>query len=226
MDASKLNLANFIDHTLLKPEATEIQIESLCAEAAQYQFFSVCVNSFWVATAKRALKESSVKVCTVVGFPLGESLTAAKVAETKAAIDLGADEIDMVLTIGALKSGDTEAVFDDIKAVVRAAEGRLVKVIFETCLLNEAEKIRACELSLGAGAQFVKTSTGFSTGGATVEDIQLMRKICGPDFGVKASGGIRNRDQAIAMINAGATRLGTSQSVAIVTGEASSSTSY
>jgi deoxyribose-phosphate aldolase len=214
------NIAKMIDHTLLKPETTKEQIVKLCEEAKQYNFASVCVNPTWVATAAELLKGSDVKVCTVIGFPLGANTPEVKAFETKNAIENGATEVDMVINIGALKSGDDELVEKDIRAVVEAAKGKaLVKVIIETCLLTEEEKVRACELAVKAGADFVKTSTGFSTGGATVEDVALMRKTVGPEIGVKASGGVRDAQTAQAMIDAGATRIGTSSGVAIVQGK-------
>ncbi|WP_332692859.1 deoxyribose-phosphate aldolase [Halalkalibacter lacteus] len=219
-------IANIIDHTLLKGSATEKDIIKLAAEAKAYQFASVCVNPTWVSAAYEVLKETNVKVCTVIGFPLGASTSKVKRFETEDAIENGATEIDMVINIGALKNKDNELVKKDIEAVVRAAgERALVKVIFETCLLTEEEKIRACQLAVQAGADYVKTSTGFSTGGATVEDIKLMREIVGPSIGVKASGGIRNIEDVQMMVKAGATRIGASSGVSIVKGE-TSSTSY
>ncbi|KYC71262.1 deoxyribose-phosphate aldolase [Heyndrickxia coagulans] len=210
------NLAAYIDHTLLKPEATEKDILKLTAEAAQYHFASVCINPYWVKLAARELAGTGVKVCTVIGFPLGATTAETKAFETKKAIGDGADEIDMVINIGALKSGNTEAVEADIRAVVEAAQGKLVKVIIETCLLTNEEKELACRLSVKAGAHFVKTSTGFSTGGATVEDVKLMRQTVGDKAGVKASGGIHTKAEAEAMIEAGATRIGSSSGVKIV----------
>jgi deoxyribose-phosphate aldolase len=210
------NLAQYIDHTLLKPNAEENDILKLLEEARQYQFASVCINPFWVKTAAEKLSGSGVKVCTVIGFPLGATTSEAKAFETKKAIEDGADEVDMVLNIGALKSGKADIVEDDIRAVVKAAQGRLVKVIIETCLLSDEEKEQACRLAVKAGADFVKTSTGFSTGGATVEDVQLMRKAVGEKAGVKASGGIHSKADAEAMIAAGATRIGASSGVQIV----------
>ncbi|MED4934658.1 deoxyribose-phosphate aldolase [Heyndrickxia coagulans] len=210
------NLAAYIDHTLLKPEATEKDILKLTAEAAQYHFASVCINPYWVKLAARELAGTGVKVCTVIGFPLGATTAETKAFETKKAIGDGADEIDMVINIGALKSGNTEAVEADIRAVVEAAQGKLVKVIIETCLLTNEEKELACRLSVKAGAHFVKTSTGFSTGGATVEDVKLMRQTVGDKAGVKASGGIHTKAEAEAMIEAGATRIGASSGVKIV----------
>ena len=215
-----VNIAKMIDHTLLKANTTKEQIEKLCEEAKQYKFASVCVNPTWVATAAEQLKDTDIKVCTVIGFPLGANTPEAKAYETENAIENGATEVDMVINIGALKDGNDELVERDIRAVVKAAKGRaLVKVIIETCLLSEEEKVRACELAVKAGADYVKTSTGFSTGGATIEDVALMRKTVGPEIGVKASGGVRNLEDAEAMIAAGATRIGTSSGVAIVQGK-------
>ncbi|WP_419879137.1 deoxyribose-phosphate aldolase [Brevibacillus centrosporus] len=209
-------IASYIDHTLLKPEATEEQVMKLCVEAREYGFASVCINPSFVELAASMLQTSKAKVCTVVGFPLGANTTAIKSEETREAIRNGAEEIDMVINIGALKSGNAKRVEDDIRAVVEAAEGKLVKVIIEACLLNREEKILACQLSEKAGAHFVKTSTGFSTGGATVEDVALMKVVVGERLGVKASGGIRDLAAAKRMIEAGATRIGSSNSVAIV----------
>lgn len=213
-----------IDHTALKPETTKAQIEILCAEAKEYKFASVCVNPTWVETAAALLNGTDVKVCTVIGFPLGATTVETKAFETKDAIAKGATEVDMVINIGALKDKNDELVERDIRAVVDAAKGKaLTKVIIESCLLTEEEKVRACELSVKAGADFVKTSTGFSTGGATAEDIALMRKTVGPDLGVKASGGVRDRAGALAMVEAGATRIGASAGISIVKGEVSNS---
>jgi deoxyribose-phosphate aldolase len=213
------NVAAMIDHTLLKPEATRQQIESLCQEAKEYKFASVCVNPTWVSTAKELLKGSGVMVCTVIGFPLGATTSETKAFETKNAIENGAEEVDMVINIGALKDHNDDLVEKDIRAVVEAAKGKAhTKVIIETSLLTKEEKVRACELSVKAGADFVKTSTGFSTGGATAEDIALMRETVGPDIGVKASGGVRNTEDVQKMIEAGATRIGASASIAIVNG--------
>lgn len=212
-------LAAMIDHTLLKPDATEEQVRKLCEEALTYQFASVCVNAHWVKKASEWLQGSAVKVCTVVGFPLGATTKETKAFETRQAIKNGASEIDMVLNIGALKSGDENTVKDDIAAVVEAADGYLVKVILETGLLSEDEIVKACQLAKEAGAHFVKTSTGFGYGGATVEHVQLMRKTVGDQVGVKASGGIRDGETARKMIEAGANRIGASSSVAIVSGE-------
>lgn len=213
-----MKLNKLIDHTLLKPEATKTQIEKLCSEAKEYDFKSVCVNPHYVKYAKELLKESDVLVCTVIGFPLGQNTTAIKVAETKDAIQNGADEIDMVINIGALKSKDEDYVLNEIKEIRNACKDKTLKVIFETCLLTDEEKITACKLSKEAGADFVKTSTGFSTHGATVEDVKLMRETVGEDMGVKASGGIRDRETALKMVEAGATRLGVSAGVEIVKG--------
>jgi deoxyribose-phosphate aldolase len=212
------DLAPLIDHTLLKAEATESQVRQLCAEAKQYTFASVCVNPTWVSLAAQLLKGTPVKVCTVIGFPLGATDTKTKADETKNAVANGAQEIDMVLNIGAIKSGKEKQVEEDIRAVVQAAAGNTVKVIFETALLSDSEKVLACQLSEKAGAHFVKTSTGFSTGGATEQDVALMRKTIRPDMEVKASGSIRDRETAIKMVQAGATRIGASASIAIVTG--------
>lgn len=210
-------LAAMIDHTALKPETTLEQIEKLCAEAKQYGFASVCVNPVWVRDVAKHLDGSEVKVCTVIGFPLGAATTETKVFETGNAIENGATEVDMVINIGALKNGDDDIVLHDIGAVVEAAgEEVLTKVIIETALLTDDEKVRACKLAVKAGADFVKTSTGFSSGGAEVEDIALMRKTVGPQIGVKASGGVRDRGTAEAMVEAGATRIGASSGVSIV----------
>ena len=210
-----MNFNHMIDHTILKADATEADVVRLCAEAKEYGFASVCVNSSFVPLVHTQLLGSGVKTCCVVGFPLGAMSTAAKAFEAKQARADGAQEIDMVIHVGALKEDRDNYVFDDIKAVVEAADGALVKVILETCLLTDAQKVRACELAVRAGAHFVKTSTGFGTGGATAYDVALMRKAVGPDIGVKASGGIRTRQDALNMINAGATRLGTSAGAAL-----------
>ena len=218
-DYTPEQLAKFIDHTILKADATAETVDRICDEAKKYGFYSVCVNSCWTARCAENLKGSDVKLAVVVGFPLGAMAREAKAAEAGWAVSQGANEIDMVLNVGALKDGDYDFVESDIRAVVDACEGQaLVKVILETCLLNDEEKLKACELSVNAKAGFVKTSTGFSTGGATVEDIKLMRKAVGPDIGVKASGGVRTKEDALNMIEAGATRLGASAGVAIVTG--------
>ncbi|MFJ8067782.1 deoxyribose-phosphate aldolase [Peribacillus sp. NPDC096447] len=213
------NVAGLIDHTLLKADATKEQIKVLCEEAREYNFASVCVNPTWVKYASELLEGSEVKVCTVIGFPLGATTPETKAFETKDAISNGAHEVDMVINIGALKDKDDEMVERDIRAVVAASTGKaLSKVIIETSLLTDEEKVRACELAVKAGADYVKTSTGFSTGGATVEDITLMRKTVGPDIGVKASGGVRNTSDAQKVIEAGATRIGASAGVSIVKG--------
>ena len=210
------NILGMIDHTILKPEATKDMIETLCNEALEYKFAAVCVNPYYVKFCKDILKDSNVNVATVVGFPLGANTKEVKAFETIDAINNGADEIDMVINIGALKLKDFETVKEDIKAVVSAAKDKVVvKVIIETCLLTDEEKIKACELSMEAGADFVKTSTGFSTGGATVEDVKLMKSIVGDKLEVKASGGVRDLESAKMMIEAGATRLGTSSGVKI-----------
>ncbi len=212
-------LAKYIDHTQLKPDTTKDSIEKLVAEAKEYEFASVCVNPSWVPFCYEKLKDTNVKVCTVIGFPLGATSTQSKVFETEQAIKDGATEVDMVINIGLLKSGEDDPVKQDIAAVVKAAENKaLTKVIIETSLLTEDEKIRACKLAKEAGADFVKTSTGFSTGGATVEDIKLMRKTVGSDLGVKASGGVRDLETTKAMIDAGATRIGASAGVDIIHG--------
>lgn len=212
----KLNMASFIDHTLLKPDASGEQIDQLCREAAENHFYAVCVNPYWVKRAHHNLQGTKVKVATVVGFPLGATTSRMKALETKLSVEDGADEIDMVINIGALKSGETEIVLQDIQGVIQAAHGRIVKVILETGLLKKDEIIEACLISKEAGAHFVKTSTGFIAGGATIEDVELMRNTVGPDMGVKASGGIRDRQQAMAMIQAGATRLGTSSGLKLL----------
>lgn len=218
MHLTRASLAKYMDHTLLKPEATAADIDRIVAEARQFGTASVCVNPYWVARVAAGLAGSGVKTCTVIGFPLGATSTASKVAETRDATAHGAQEIDMVINIGELKSGNDNAVRSDISAVANAAHeaGALLKVIIETCLLSDEEKRRACELSVAGGADFVKTSTGFSTGGATTADITLMRETVGPELGVKASGGIRTLEAAIAMIEAGASRLGVSAAVSIL----------
>lgn len=213
-----MKLNKYIDHTILKPETTQEQVEKILSEAKEYDFASVCVNPTWVSLAAESLKDTDVKVCTVIGFPLGANTSAVKAFETEDAIANGADEIDMVINVGALKAGNDALVLDDIKAVVDASGDKLVKVIIEACLLTDEEKVRACQLSKEAGADYVKTSTGFSTGGATVADVALMRKTVGPDMGVKASGGARSYEDAIAFIEAGASRIGASSGVAIMNG--------
>ncbi len=203
------------DHTILKADATREMVERVCREAREHHFMSVCVNSYYTGFVADELQGSDVRVCTVVGFPLGQMSTKAKAAETRIAVEDGADEIDMVINVGALKGGDDAVVFEDIRAVRKACEGKVLKVIIETCLLNEEEKVRACRLAMEAKADFVKTSTGFSTGGATKEDVALMRKTVGDTMGVKASGGISDKEKAVEMLEAGADRLGTSATIAI-----------
>jgi deoxyribose-phosphate aldolase len=210
------DLAAFIDYTLLKPDATRVEIAKLCSEARQYQFYSVCINGSRVIECCELLQDSGVKVCTVVGFPLGASDSDSKRYETEAAIDNGAQEIDVVLNVGRLKEADHAYVLRELRDVAEAADDRPVKVILETCLLTREEKITACKLVLDSGADFVKTSTGFGSANGTIEDVKLFREIVGPQFGVKASGGIRDTRTALAMIEAGANRLGTSAGVAIV----------
>ena len=210
--------AKYIDHTLLKPEAVKSQIEQLCDEAVKYGLYSVCVNPYWAEFCAKKLRGTGVKVCCVVGFPLGATSSRTKGFETRHVIEDGADEVDMVINIGALKSGELDAVEEDIRHVIRAARSTTVtKVIIETCLLTDDEKVLACEISKKAGADFVKTSTGFSKGGATAKDIALMRRVVGPKMGVKASGGVRSFEDARLMIESGATRIGASASVKIVT---------
>lgn len=210
-----MNLASYIDHTLLKPSATVEDIIQLCREAEQHQFAAVCVNPVYVDLAAHCLAGTGVKTATVIGFPLGATFTEAKVAEAKEAVLRKANELDMVINIGAVKAGMWEVVTEDIRQVVGAADGALVKVIIETGLLTDDEKRRACQAILDAGAQFVKTSTGFGPGGATVEDIRLFKQVVADKIGIKASGGIRTLEQAKALIDAGATRLGTSAGVGI-----------
>jgi deoxyribose-phosphate aldolase len=210
-------LSKFIDHTLLKPDSLQKDFEKLCQEAIAHQFFSVCIPPARVPLAAKLLKHSSVKVCTVIGFPLGYTSQTIKGYETRMAVEQGADEIDMVLNISALKSGDKNTVFEDIRSVVQNASGHLVKVILETCYLTDDEKKLACHLSMDAGAQFVKTSTGFGPSGATETDVILMASIVKPKLSVKASGGIRDYKTAMKMIELGASRLGTSNGIAIVT---------
>ncbi|EGO9238031.1 deoxyribose-phosphate aldolase [Enterococcus faecalis] len=214
-----MELNRMIDHTILKPEATEAAVQKIIDEAKEYNFFSVCINPCWVAFASEKLADTDVAVCTVIGFPLGANTPEVKAYEAADAIKNGANEVDMVINIGALKSQQYDYVRQDIQGVVDAAKGKaLVKVIIETALLTDEEKVKACELAKEAGADFVKTSTGFSTGGAKVADIRLMRETVGPDMGVKASGGVHNAEEALAMIEAGATRIGASTGVAIVSG--------
>ena len=212
-------MAKYIDHTLLKPDAPQAAFDKLCEEAIKYKFKSVCINSSRVPYVTKKLQGTGVLVCSVVGFPLGAADSRSKAFETRRAIEEGAKEIDMVINVSALKSRDLKTVEADIRAVRRATRSTtILKVILETCLLTDDEKVLACEIAKKAGADFVKTSTGFAGGGATVEDVALMRRVVGPKMGVKASGGIKDYATAVAMINAGATRLGTSASVAIVTG--------
>ena len=215
------NIASYIDHTMLAPQATVSQIRKLCEEAVKYHFASVCVNSCHVALCAELLKGTGVNVCTVVGFPLGAMSTKAKAFEAECAVADGAVEIDMVINVGALKDENWNFVEDDIRAVKKACGGKLLKVILETCLLTDDEIVRACQLSEAAGADYVKTSTGFSKGGATAEAVSLMRKTVGDRLGVKASGGIRDRESALKMIEAGASRLGCSAGVKIMEGEVS-----
>ena len=209
-------IAALIDHTLLKPESTAAMVEQLCDEAVSAGFCSVCILPGYVHLAAQRLKDTKVKVCTVIGFPLGANESAIKAIETGVAIDQGADEVDMVINVGLIKSAEWDKVGKDISAVVGAAKGKTVKVILETCLLSDEEKKKACETCVSAGADFVKTSTGFSTSGASVEDVSLMRQTVGPDIGVKASGGVRDYETARAMVEAGANRLGTSSGLIIV----------
>ena len=226
MEIILMSINKYIDHTLLKPESTQDQIDNLIAEAKEYNFASVCVNPTWVSLAAEALKDSDVKVCTVIGFPLGANTSRVKAFETKDAIENGADEIDMVINIGRLKAKEYDFVENDIRAVVEASRDKLVKVIIETCLLTNEEKEKACQLSVAAGADYVKTSTGFSTAGANVHDVALMRKTVGPNIGVKAAGGARSYADAEAFVKAGATRIGASSGVAIVNGETAAEGSY
>lgn len=212
-----MQLNRLIDHTLLKADATPQQIQLLCAEAKQHHFASVCVNTCYVPLAHELLAGTDVAVCCVVGFPLGAGLTCAKVQEARCAIEKGAREVDMVINLGMAKAGDWQGVEADIRAVAEAVHPTaLLKVILETCLLTDDEKVKACLAAKAAGADFVKTSTGFSTGGATLADVALMRKTVGPEMGVKASGGVRTREDALAMVAAGANRIGTSNGVKII----------
>jgi len=213
---ARKNIAGIIDHTLLRADATLKDLDQLCQEAIEYSFASVCVNPVHVSYCVQRLKNSRIPVATVIGFPLGANLTRIKASETETALDNGATEFDMVINIGMLKSGNDDFVQEDIEAIVKAARGRLVKVIIETALLTESEKIKACSLAKLAGAHFVKTSTGFSKAGATIEDVKLMRATVGSEMGVKASGGVRTFIEAISMVEAGANRIGTSSGVQIV----------
>ena len=220
------DVARYIDHTLLKPEATREQVDKLCEEAAEYGFYSVCVNTTWTAYCARKLRGKGVKVCTVIGFPLGAMDSRAKSFEARNSVENGANEIDMVMNVGALKSGDLKTVEEDIRWVLRACrQNTILKVIIENALLTDEEKVLACQVAKRAGANYVKTSTGFAASGATVEDIALMRRTVGLEMGVKAAGGVRSYEDALAMIQAGASRIGASSSVAIVTG-AKSQSSY
>ena len=220
-------VAKMIDHTVLKATSTKEEVVSICKEAKEYGFFSVCINPTHIELAKKELENSDVKVCTVIGFPLGASTKEVKAFETKDAISKGADEVDMVINIGALKDKNYDLVYEDIKAVVEASNKQaLVKVIIETCYLTDDEKVKACELAVKAGTDFVKTSTGFGTGGSTPEDIKLMRETVGPNIGVKASGGVRTDKDAKTVIDAGASRIGASASISIVTGSNDSNSKY
>lgn len=210
-----MNLNSLIDHTLLKLTATAADIKKLCQEAKQYKFWSVCLNPVWVKLAKKSLKNSGVKVCTVIGFPLGANVLAIKVAEAQQAIKDGADEIDAVMNLGWLKMGKIKDLQQGLKTFVNSCRGKVVKIIIETCYLTDKEKILAAKLVQESGADFVKTSTGFGTGGATINDIKLLRQTVGPDFGVKASGGIKTKEQVEALVKAGANRIGTSSGVVI-----------
>ncbi|MDT9493987.1 deoxyribose-phosphate aldolase [Streptococcus mutans] len=218
-----MKINQYIDHTLLKPESRQDQIDKLIREAKTYNFASVCINPTWVSYAAKALEGTDIKVCTVIGFPLGATTSAVKAFETKDAISHGADEVDMVINIGQAKSGHFAFVEEDIRAVVEASGDKLVKVIIETCLLTDKEKIKACQAAVAAGADFVKTSTGFSTAGAKLDDVRLMRQTVGPDVGVKAAGGTRSLEDAQAFIEAGATRIGTSAGVTIMEGKQTNS---
>lgn len=211
-----MNYNKLIDHTLLKQDATPEQIVKLCEEAKEHDFMSVCVNPAYVPLAAKCLEGSDVKVCTVIGFPLGMNLTKTKVEEAELAIKEGAEEIDMVINVGMLKAGHDDYVEEEIRELKAVAGSKVLKVIIETCLLTDDEKVRACVASKNAGADYVKTSTGFSTGGATVHDVALMRKTVGPEMGVKASGGVSTHEDFVAMVEAGATRIGTSKGTKII----------
>lgn len=210
------NLASFIDHTILKPDSTKEEVKKVCTEAKKYKFASVCVNPYYVELVSKELNNTDINTTCVVGFPLGQSTSETKGFETKEVIKLGADEIDMVINIAALKNRELDTVKKDIESVIKAASGKTVKVIIETCLLNRDEKILACETAKNCGADFVKTSTGFSVGGATTEDVKLMKSIVGENMGVKASGGVRTLKDAKTLIKAGASRIGASSSVDII----------
>jgi deoxyribose-phosphate aldolase len=213
---TKVTLAKTIDHTLLKATASERQLKELCAEARKFGFFSVCVNPYWVPLCVKELNGSGIVVCSVVGFPLGANAPSVKAEETRVAVQQGAREVDMVINVGAVKSGDWKTVESDIRGVVEAADKTPVKVIIETCYLTDEEKVKACEAAMAAGARFVKTSTGFGTGGASPEDIKLIRKVVGEKLRIKAAGGVRTYHDAIQMLDAGADRIGASSGVAIV----------
>jgi deoxyribose-phosphate aldolase len=222
-----MKIEQYIDHTLLKQQASEEEIIKVCAEAKEYNFASVCVNAYYTSLVRKELEGTDVKTCVVVGFPLGATTKEVKAFEAKQAIENGAQEIDMVVNVGAIKSNKYDVVKEDIKAVVDAAKGKaLVKVILETCLLTDEEKVKVCQICKEVGADFVKTSTGFSTGGATVHDIKLMRETVGKDMGVKASGAVRTTEDAKAVIEAGASRIGASSSIAIVLGTKDSNSGY
>lgn len=214
-----MNLAKYIDHTLLKPQASQAEIKTLCEEARKYGFFSVCVNPYWVPFCKEQLKGSDVKVCTVIGFPLGANTTEVKVLEAKDALKNGADELDMVVNLGAVKSADWQTVLADIEAVRHAGENFTLKVIIETSVLTEEEKVKLCQLCTQAKADFVKTSTGFTGGGATEQDVKLMKENVSADMQVKASGGVRTKEDFDKMVAAGATRIGASAGVKIIEGK-------
>jgi deoxyribose-phosphate aldolase len=216
-----MQINKFIDHTLLKQDATQSKIEQLCQEARTYDFMSVCVNPSWVKTCSQLLTGSDVKVCTVIGFPLGATSTASKAYETEVALADGADEFDMVINIGYLKDGKYDLLVNDIKAVVKAAQGKVVKVIIETCLLTDEEKVTATQAVMEAQAHFVKTSTGFSTAGATFADVELMKKVTGDEILIKAAGGVRSIDDLHQMVKLGASRIGTSSGVALMQHQAS-----
>ncbi|MDD3655706.1 MAG: deoxyribose-phosphate aldolase [Atribacterota bacterium] len=215
---AKNNIARLIDHTALRPDVTGMQIEKLCKEALQYHFYSVCINASFIPLARAFLSTSEVKICTVVGFPLGATLSRVKAYEAEEAAKEGAEEIDMVINVSTLKDKDYQKVQEDIKLVVKAVSGLICKVILENCLLTDQEKEVACQIAAEAGASFVKTSTGFEQGGATVEDIKLMRNVVGNHMGIKAAGGIRDYKAALQMVEAGATRIGASKGVEIVEG--------
>ena len=213
---NKQELAKLIDHTLLKPDAKEDDIKKLCEEAINYKFYSVCINPCYIELAKNFLKNSDIKICTVISFPLGASTTTIKIIEALEAAKIGSDEIDMVMNIGMFKSKKYDYIYEEISSIKKIIKDKILKVIIETAILNDEEKIKASEIVKKSGADFVKTSTGFSQGGATKEDILLIRKVVGDNFGIKASGGIKSYEQAIELINAGATRIGSSSSVKII----------